>query len=64
MLLEKNKKSSENMQKQIKKQIETFKVQLSMHERNGVSTEELFLAAERGVAEKYVHLLFKVHSPE
>ena len=44
--------------------IETFKVQLSMHERNGVSTEELFLAAERGVAEKYVHLLFKVHSPE
>ena len=43
------------MQKETKKQIETFIFQLSMHERNGVSTEELFLAAERGMAEKYVH---------
>lgn len=45
------------MQKQIKKQIETFKAQLSMHERDGVSREELFPAAERGVAEKYVHAI-------
>lgn len=35
------------MQKQIKKQIGTFKTQLSMHKRNGVSTEDVHLAVER-----------------
>lgn len=43
------------MQKQIKKQIGTFKTQLSMHKRNVVRTEEVHPAAEKEVVEKDVH---------